>query len=55
MPFLVGPGVIANLILCSAEAQKLESASLSVGLIGTTVGLAILTALARRMPARAAC
>jgi MarC family membrane protein len=43
MPLLVGPGVIANLILYSVEAQKLKSASLSFGLIGITVGIAILT------------
>jgi MarC family membrane protein len=43
MPLLVGPGVIANLILYSVEAQKLKSASLTIGLIGITVGLAVLT------------
>ena len=31
MPLLVGPGVIANLILYSVEAQKLKSASLTLG------------------------
>jgi len=43
MPLLVGPGVIANLILYSVEAQKLKSASLSLGLLGITVGLAVVT------------
>ncbi len=43
MPLLVGPGVIANLILYSVEAQKLKSASLSLGLIGITVALALVT------------
>jgi MarC family membrane protein len=43
MPLLVGPGVIANLILYSVEAHKLRSASLSLGLIGITVGLAVVT------------
>jgi MarC family membrane protein len=43
MPLLVGPGVIANLILYSVEAQKLKSASLSLGLLAITLGLAILT------------
>ncbi len=43
MPLLVGPGAIANLILYSVEAQKHKSASLSLGLIGITVGLAGVT------------
>src|SRR5215813_12990647 len=40
MPLLVGPGVIANLILYAGEAR---SASLTWGLVGVTVGISFLT------------
>ena len=40
MPLLVGPGVIANLILYAGEAR---SASLTWGLVGVTVGVSFLT------------
>lgn len=43
LPLLVGPGVIANLILYASEAKKVQSPTLSVGLIGVTVGVAALT------------
>ena len=42
LPLLVGPGVIANLILYATEARRIGSASLSLGLIGITVGIAVL-------------
>jgi small neutral amino acid transporter SnatA (MarC family) len=31
LPLLVGPGVIANLMLCSSEAKRAASTSLSLG------------------------
>lgn len=40
MPLLVGPGVIANLILYAGEAK---SASLTWGLVGVTAGISFLT------------
>src|ERR1700751_5985758 len=40
MPLLVGPGVIANLVLYAGEAR---SASLTWGLVGVTVGVSFLT------------
>jgi len=40
MPLLVGPGVIANLILYAGEAR---SASLTWGLVGVTTGISFLT------------
>ena len=43
MPLLVGPGVIANLILYASEARALKSTTLSLGLIGVTIGIALLT------------
>jgi MarC family membrane protein len=43
LPLLVGPGVIANLILYASEARKVQSPTLSMGLIGVTVGVAALT------------
>lgn len=45
MPLLVGPGVIANLILYASEARVRASDSLFLGLIGVTVGVALLTFL----------
>jgi small neutral amino acid transporter SnatA (MarC family) len=43
MPLLVGPGVIANLILYASEARAIQSDTLSLGLIGVTVAIALLT------------
>src|SRR5215831_15847285 len=43
MPLLVGPGVIANLILYAGEAWQRRSAKLSWGLVGVTVGVSMLT------------
>jgi MarC family membrane protein len=43
MPLLVGPGVIANLILYASEAREIRSATLSWGLVGVTVGISFLT------------
>lgn len=43
MPLLVGPGVIANLILYAGEAKSLKSDALLLGLVGVTVGVALLT------------
>ncbi len=43
MPLLVGPGVIANLILYAGEAWQRRSAKLSWGLVGVTVGVSVLT------------
>ena len=43
MPLLVGPGVIANLILYASEARTIKSATLSLGLVGVTVGISLLT------------
>jgi MarC family membrane protein len=43
MPLLVGPGVIANLILYASEARAIKSATLSLGIIGVTVGVSLLT------------
>ena len=43
MPLLVGPGVIANLILYASEAKTIHSPTLSLGLIGVTVAIALLT------------
>jgi MarC family membrane protein len=43
MPLLVGPGVIANLILYASEARTIKSATLSLGIIGVTVGVSLLT------------
>ena len=43
MPLLVGPGVIANLILYAGEAWQRRSAKLSWGLVGVTVGVSLLT------------
>jgi multiple antibiotic resistance protein len=43
MPLLVGPGVIANLILYAGEAWQSRSPKLSWGLVGVTVGVSLLT------------
>ena len=43
MPLLVGPGVIANLILYASEARASNSTTLSLGLVGVTIGVALLT------------
>jgi len=43
MPLLVGPGVIANLILYAGVASETRSAKLSLGLVGVTVGVSLLT------------
>ena len=43
MPLLVGPGVIANLILYAGEAWERRSSKLSWGLVGVTVGISLLT------------
>ena len=43
MPLLVGPGVIANLILYAGEAWERRSPKLSWGLVGVTVGVSLLT------------
>lgn len=45
MPLLVGPGVIANLILYAGEARQIRSTKLSWGLVGVTVGISFLTFL----------
>src|SRR5215472_3380042 len=43
MPLLVGPGVIANLILYAGEAWQKRSPKLSWGLVAVTVGVSFLT------------
>jgi multiple antibiotic resistance protein len=43
MPLLVGPGVIANLILYAGEARAIKEAELSLGMIGVTVGIGVAT------------
>lgn len=43
MPLLVGPGVIANLILYAGEARALRDPTISLGLIGVTVGVSVVT------------
>lgn len=45
MPLLVGPGVIANLILYAGEAHSRHSTVLWLGLIAVTVMLGVATAL----------
>lgn len=45
MPLLVGPGVIANLILYAGEAWQRRSAKLSWGLFGVTIAISLLTFL----------
>ena len=43
MPLLVGPGVIANLILYASEVRAIGSTTLSVGLMGVTAAISLLT------------
>src|SRR5262252_8652629 len=43
MPLLVGPGVIANLILYAEEAWERKSPKLAWGLVGITVGISLVT------------
>jgi multiple antibiotic resistance protein len=43
MPLLVGPGVIANLILYAGEAWERKSPKLASGLVAVTVGISFLT------------
>jgi multiple antibiotic resistance protein len=43
MPLLVGPGVIANLILYAGDAEARRDPALSLGLIAVTVGIAFVT------------
>jgi multiple antibiotic resistance protein len=43
IPLLVGPGVIANLILYAGEAWERRSAKLAWGLVAVTVGVSLLT------------
>jgi MarC family membrane protein len=43
MPLLVGPGVIANLILYAGEAWERKSPKLASGLVAVTVGVSLLT------------
>lgn len=43
MPLLVGPGVIANLILYAGEARAMDDPAIFLGLIAVTVGISMLT------------
>jgi len=43
MPLLVGPGVIANLILYAGEARHSNDPALFWGLVAVTIALAALT------------
>ena len=43
MPLLVGPGVIASLILYAGEAWERKSPKLASGLVAVTVGVSLLT------------
>lgn len=43
LPLLVGPGVIANLILYASEARAIQSDTLSLGMIGVVVAISLLT------------
>jgi multiple antibiotic resistance protein len=43
MPLLVGPGVIANLILYAGEAWERKSPKLASGLVAVTVGVSLFT------------
>ncbi|MGB5062585.1 MAG: MarC family protein [Candidatus Competibacter sp.] len=45
LPLLVGPGVIANLILYASEAEKIKSPTLSLGLIAITIAISALLLL----------
>lgn len=42
LPLLVGPGVIANLILYANEVEKIKNPTLSLGLIAITVAVSVL-------------
>ncbi|MFZ1641406.1 MAG: MarC family protein [Candidatus Contendobacter sp.] len=42
MPLLVGPGVIANLILYASEAEAAKNDAMLLGLIGVTVAISLL-------------
>jgi MarC family membrane protein len=43
MPLLVGPGVIANLILYASEARTAKSDTLELGLVGVTIAVSAVT------------
>ena len=43
IPLLVGPGVIANLILYASQARAIQSDTLSLGLVGVTIAISLLT------------
>jgi MarC family membrane protein len=43
MPLLVGPGVIANLILYASEARAAQNDTLLLGLVGVTIAISVLT------------
>lgn len=43
LPLLVGPGVIANLILYASEAQKAKDDTFTLGLVAIVVGISALT------------
>lgn len=43
MPLLVGPGVIANLILYASEARAAQNDALLLGLVGVTIAVSVLT------------
>lgn len=43
MPLLVGPGVIANLVLYAGEAKRLHLDGLLLGLVGVLVGVSLVT------------
>jgi multiple antibiotic resistance protein len=43
MPLLVGPGVIANLILYASEARMAKSDTLELGLVGVTIAVSAVT------------
>lgn len=45
MPLLVGPGVIANLILYATDARTSQSDTLALGLVAVTIGISVLTFL----------
>jgi len=45
MPLLVGPGVIANLILYAGEARAAKDPALDLGLVIVTVGVAVVAFL----------
>ena len=43
MPLLVGPGVIANLILYASEARAAQNDALLLGLVAVTIAISVLT------------